>query len=206
MSVFQFGQVSIASKEFYKHKQITDLNTIDYDRIVVSDVVSCNNGKDKRYIVGYQVDSQIIPLYIKTPKKVFSYGVSQYNANAAHTMSFNVDDHKEWAEKYEKLWEAVECQIFENLSTKPVREGKYINAKLKTWKDQITTNFHGQIIPHGMYCNATAVLKIGSVYNQGRNYYPQVFVEECKFQESQQQHCTLLVSDSEDEEDLPYYC
>lgn len=28
MSVYQFGQVSIASKDFYKHKQVTDLTRL----------------------------------------------------------------------------------------------------------------------------------------------------------------------------------
>ena len=31
------------------------------------------------------------------------------------------------------------------------------------------TNFHGQIVPYDMYCNTTAVLKIDSVYKQGKN-------------------------------------
>ena len=32
-----------------------------------------------------------------------------------------------------------------------------------------------------MHCNATAVLKIDSVYKQGKNYHPQVYAEECKY-------------------------
>ena len=43
---------------------------------MVSDEVPCNNGKDCRYIVGYQVDGVLIPLFIKTPRDIFSYGVS----------------------------------------------------------------------------------------------------------------------------------
>ena len=34
------------------------------------------------YIVGYQVNGEtIIPLFIKTPKNIFSYCVSQYDKN-----------------------------------------------------------------------------------------------------------------------------
>ena len=43
------------------------------------------------------------------------------------------------------------------------------------------TNFHGQDVPYNMYCNATAVLKIDSIYNQSKDYYPQTYVEECKY-------------------------
>ena len=66
------------------------------------------------------------------------------------------------------------------MATKPIKE-KYVRGKLKTWKKDIKTNFHGQIVPYDMYCNATAVLKIDSVYKQGKNYHPQAFVEEHKY-------------------------
>ena len=78
MSSFKFGQIEVASKDFHKEKQITDIFTIDVNKVVLFDKVSCNNGKDWRYIVGYQVDGEtIVPLFIKTPKNIFSYGVSQ---------------------------------------------------------------------------------------------------------------------------------
>ena len=62
---------------------------------MVSDKVPCNNGKDRRYIVGYQVDWGLVPLFIKTPKNIFSYGVSIYNENSASTMPFNISEEKE---------------------------------------------------------------------------------------------------------------
>ena len=67
---------------------------------MISDKVPCNNGKDCHYIVGYQVDGALVPLFIKTPKNIFSYGVSQYNKNSAYAMSFNVLEEKEWVPKY----------------------------------------------------------------------------------------------------------
>ena len=66
---FEFGQVSVSSKDFYKRKQFTDLFSLDYDKVVVSDPIKFNNGKDKRYLIGYKTSNGIIPLYIKTPKK-----------------------------------------------------------------------------------------------------------------------------------------
>ena len=62
---------------------------------MVSDKVSCNNGKDYRYIVGYQADGVTVPLFIKMPKNAFSYGVSQYHKNSAYTMLFNISEEKE---------------------------------------------------------------------------------------------------------------
>ena len=97
-------------------------------------------------------------------------------------MSFNVSEEKEWVSQYKKFWNEFESQLFQKLATEPIkREGRYVNGKLKTWKERIKTNFNGQDIPYDMYCNAMTVLKIDSVYKQGKNYHPQVYVEECKY-------------------------
>ena len=71
--------------------------------MVISDKVPCNNGKDFRYIVGYQVNGALIPLLIKTPKNIFSYGVSQYDKNSAYTMSFNVPEEEAWKTQYKRI-------------------------------------------------------------------------------------------------------
>ena len=106
----KFGQKEVTTKDFYRQRKITDILTIDVNRVVVSDKVSCNNGKDCRYIVGYQFDGKLISLFIKTPKNIFSYGVSQFDKNSAYTMSFNVSEEKEWVVQYKKIWNEVESQ------------------------------------------------------------------------------------------------
>ena len=90
--MFKFGQKEVTTKDFYKQRQITDIFTLDVNKMVVSDKVSCNNRKECWYIVGYQADGTVIPLFIKMPKNKFSFGVSQYNKNSAHTMSFNISE------------------------------------------------------------------------------------------------------------------
>ena len=88
--MFKFDQKDVAAEDFYKERQITDILTIDVNKVVVSDEVSCNNGKDCCYIVGYQVDGELIPLFIKTLKNIFSYGVPQYGKSTAYSVSFNL--------------------------------------------------------------------------------------------------------------------
>ena len=87
--MLKFVQKEVTAKDFYGQRQITDVFTIDVNKLVISDRVTCNNGKDCRYIVGYQVDGALIPLFIRTPKNVFSHGVLQYDKNSVYTMSFN---------------------------------------------------------------------------------------------------------------------
>ena len=197
--MLKFGQKEVTTKDFYGQRQITDLFTIDVNKVVVSDKVSCNNGNDCRYIVGYQVNDGLAPLFIKTPKNIFSYGVSQYDKNSAYTMSFNVSEAKEWVSQYKKIWNEVESQLFEKMATEPIKiEGRYVYGKLKTWKERIKTNFHGQDVPYNMHCNATAVLKIDSVYKQGKNYHPQVYAEECKYTDAENEQCNMLSDDDDD--------
>ena len=129
--MLKFGQKEVTTKDFYGQRQITDLLTIDVNKVVVSDKAPCNNGKDCRYIVGYQIDEALIPLLIKTPSDTFSYGVLQYDKNSAYTMSF-------------QIWNEVESQLFEKMATEPIKkESRYVNGKLKTWKERIRTSFHG---------------------------------------------------------------
>ena len=54
--MFKLGQKEVTAKDFYGQKQITDISTIDVNNVMVSDKVSCNNGKGCRYIIGYQVN------------------------------------------------------------------------------------------------------------------------------------------------------
>ena len=51
--MFEFGQKQATPKDLYGQRQITDTFTLDVNKVVVSDNVSCNNKKDYRYIVGY---------------------------------------------------------------------------------------------------------------------------------------------------------
>ena len=113
-------------------------------------------------------------------------------------MSFNVFEENKWVSQYKKIWNEVVSQLFEKMTTEPIKtEGRYVNGKLKTWKERIKTNFHGQDVPYDIYCIATTVLKIDSVYKQGKNYHPQVYVEECKYTDAEKQQCNMLSDDDD---------
>ena len=101
-------------------------------------------------------------------------------------------------DQYRNIWNEVESQLFEKLATEPII-GKYVRGKLKTWKESIKTNFHGRIVPYNMYCNATAVLKIDSVYKQV--LHPQTYVEECKYTDAENKKCSMFSDDDDDDDD-----
>ena len=88
---------------------------------MVSDKVPCNNVRDCCYIVGYQLDEALIPLFIKAPRDIFSCGISQYDKNSVYTMSFNVSEEKEWVSQYKKIWNEVESQLFEKMAIESIK-------------------------------------------------------------------------------------
>ena len=65
-------------------------------------------------------------------------------------------------------------------------DDKYINTKIKTYKDSITTNFYDKTgfkevpeekVPH----KCLSIIILDSVLYAYEKYYPQTFLEECKY-------------------------
>ena len=54
--------------------------------------------------------------------------------------------------------------------SKPVYDEKYLKTKIKSYKEKINKNVHGYEINFDQFCLRT-----------GKNYNPQVFLEECKY-------------------------
>ena len=59
---------------------------------------------------------------------------------------------------------------------------KYLKAKIKSYNGIINTNFHNNKIPkESSQFICLSVILIDSVFKTGKSYYPQVFLEECKY-------------------------
>ena len=74
---------------------------------------------------------------------------------------------------------AKRLKIVSNL---PIYNDKYLKAKIKSYNEKINTNFHNNKIPEeGSQFISLSVILIDSVFRRGKNYYPQDFLEVCKF-------------------------
>ena len=207
MCDYEFDQVKVSSKKFNSVYLLTDVYSIDLDKVRVSKSIQCGE-HDAKYIVGYEKKpGDIIPLHIKTPVNCSSNGVSQYKESSPWKMGFNVGEDEEWVRKYVSIWAKVEELIFECFKGEMVKNGKYINPKLIKWNGEINTRFNGE--KGGYACDverrfsgkaveAKGILRISYVYRQGSNYHPQVFLKECKYVEKERIFKSLL-SDSEDD-------
>ena len=71
-----------------------------------------------------------------------------------------------------------------NDETEPVYgdDDKYIKTKIKIYVDNIITNFHNKKMPKEKApCKCLSIIMIDSVVRANKKYYPQTFLEECKY-------------------------
>ena len=61
-------------------------------------------------------------------------------------------------------------------------DDKYIKTKIKTYSDIIITNFHNKKMPkEKVPCKCLSIIMLDSVIESDEKYYPQTFLEECKY-------------------------
>ena len=105
------------------------------------------------------------------------------------TMSLVAKD-KQLLEKYIKIWRKKIEELmkidFNTETTYGDGDDKYIKTRIKTYKDSITTNFYNkngskkipeEKVPH----KCLSIIILDSVIYAYEKYYPQTFLEECKY-------------------------
>ena len=106
--------------------------------------------------------------------KYFDYG--------GKNMSFVTDDEEVY-KKYNKIWEVVRKLLKVKFTVNPIRDDKYIIAKLKTFNGTNRTTFTNNIIPierNNYIC--IAAIDIDSVLKtENKRAYPQAYLEQCKY-------------------------
>ena len=96
-------------------------------------------------------------------------------------MSFLIKDDK-LLEKYNEILEKVKTSVKKEFDSEPVYNEKHLKANLKSYNWIINTNFYNNKIPkEGSQFIFSSVILIDSVFETGKNYYPQVFLKECKY-------------------------
>ena len=95
----------------------------------------------------------------------------------------------QFLKSYNKIWEKIEKSMKIDFNTKTTYgdgDDKYIKTKIKTYKDNITTNFYNkkgskkvpeEKIPH----KCLSIIILDSVIYAYEKYHPQIFLEECKY-------------------------
>ena len=166
--------------KFYSSKQASSLDSVDLNKIVVSKKWKINDTTYK-YICRYLNNDTIQPLCIVLPQMD---GYIKYFDDGGKNMSFVTDDEK-FYEKYNEIWEVIRKLLKVDFTVGPVRDDKYLVAKLKIFDRINRTTFNNNdnnaiLIERNLYICIPAI-DIDSVLKIDKTAYPQAYLEQCKY-------------------------
>ena len=108
-------------------------------------------------------------------------GYIKYFDNGGKNMSFVTDD-KEVYEKYNEIWNVVKRLLKLKFAVSPVRDDKYILAKLKIFNKINRTTFTNNVMPiEKNHYICIPAIDIDSVLKINKRSYPQAYLEQCKY-------------------------
>ena len=178
-----FNNKNIKKSDFYNENiKIFNIDDIDVNKILVSKKEQYGKYNSFKYFVGYNDNDVIRPLYLFISQTT-GY-INKFEKNKI-TMSLMVED-KQLLENYKKIWKKIKRLMGIDFESKATYNDKYINTKIKTYKDSITTNFYDKTgfkevpeekVPH----KCLSIIILGSVLYAYEKYYPQTTLEKCKY-------------------------
>ena len=114
-------------------------------------------------------------------------GYIKYFDDGGKNMSFVTDDEKVY-EKYHEIWNVVKGLFKLKFAASPIRNDKYILAKLKIFKKK------------NLYICIPAI-DIDSVLKIDKKAYPQAYLEECKYKLKKRKIVSFIDSEIIDDSD-----
>ena len=137
------------------------------------------NDTTYKYLCWYLNNDVIQPLCVILPQM---NGYIKYFDDGGKNMSFVTDD-EEIYEKYNEIWEEVRKLLKLKFTVGPVRDDKYLIAKLKIFNGINRTTFTDNAIPiERTSYNWFPAIDINSVLRtENKRTYPQAYLEQCKY-------------------------
>ena len=173
------------------------LDSVDLSKIVISSRWKLND-ETYKYFCEYLNNDVIKPLCVILPQM---NGYIKYFEDGGKNMSFITDDEKVY-EKYDEIWNVVKRLLKLKFTVGPIREGKYISAKLKIFRKKNLTTFGNNIVPseknHYIYIHA---IDIDSVLKIDKKVYPQAYLEQCKYKLKKRRVVSFIDSEIIDDSD-----
>ena len=153
------------------------LNSVDLSKIIVSSKWKISDTKCK-YFCGYLNNDVIQPLCAILPQMS---GYIKYFNDGGKNMSFVTDD-KEVYKKYNEIWEVVRKLLKLKFFFNPIRDDKYIIAKLKIFKNVNIATFTNNVIPEeSTRYTCISAIDIDSVLKIDKKAFCQAYLEQCKY-------------------------
>ena len=177
----KFGDKKVDKKEFYSSKQAISLDSVDLDKIVVSNKWKINETTYK-YLCGCLNNDVIQPLCVILPQM---HGYIKYFDDGGKNMTF-VTHNERVFDKYNKIWEVIRKLLKVRFAANPVQDDKYLVAKLKIFNKINRTTFNennkNNIPIERSHYICIPAIDIDSVLKiDNKRAYPQTYLEQCKY-------------------------
>ena len=96
-------------------------------------------------------------------------------------MSFKIEDDEVYI-KCKQIWSKIKELLGVKFYSEPIYDDKYIETKVKTFSSVINTLFSGDEIPkERVEYVCISCISIYSILKIKNKYYPQVYLEQCKY-------------------------
>ena len=110
------------------------------------------------------------------------HGYIKYFDNRGKNMTFVTDNEKVY-DKYNEIWEVIRKLLKVKFTVNPVRDDKYLTAKLKVFNKINRTTFNNNNIPiernHYICIPAIDIDSVLKIDN--KRAYPRAYLEQCKY-------------------------
>ena len=113
------------------------------------------------------------------------------------------DGHTKWLyfliegnEKYNTIWGNVSADIKKEFDSEPVYNKNYLKTKTNSHGDEVTDFYDKKILELDSNHTCLPVISLDSALKKNDNYYPLVFLKECKYIEKKVvRHIHDIISD-----------
>ena len=176
-----FGDKKINKKDFYNNKKQFNIEDIDINKILISKPETYENNM-RKYVIGYN-DNTISPLQLFLPKMIGYLNVFKYVARKMYFFT----DNNEFLKRYTAIWEKLSDLVNEKFDSDPIYNNKYINTKIRSYNNDIKTNFcnidnkNNKLSEKNKPYKCVSLISLDSVIKINKNYYPQTLLQECAY-------------------------
>ena len=114
---------------------------------------------------------------INTKTKTSSF-VKSYDAQTK--WMYHLTEDEDLLEKYNTIWDKVRAEIKKEFDSEPVYNKNFLKTKVKSYGDDVKDFYDKEIPKVDSNYTCLEVIRLDSALKNDENYYPQVFLKECK--------------------------
>ena len=169
----------INKKDFYNNKKQFNIEDIDINKILISKPETYQNNM-RKYIIGYN-NNTVSPLQLFLPKMT---GYLNIFKDLARKISFFTNNN-EFLERYTAIWEKISDLVNKKFDSDPIYNNKYINTKIRSYNNDIKTNFrnidnkNNKLPEKNKLYKCVSLISLDSIIRINKKYYPQTLLQEC---------------------------